>query len=161
MSLQTDAGFATVQQMCEVFEMPRSTYYASRNAALPRAEPPVLRLVRGELDAASETSEPAQAPPLTDASTARRGVPVEQLRAAIAEIVAAHRAWGHRKVWATLRRPPYGLKVGLRRVYAVMGDMGLLLPPDRVREPDPPRGHVTVPDSNRRLATDFTTVYTR
>lgn len=165
MSPLTDAGEATVKQMCEVFQMPRSTYYASLNSALPRAHRARLRLVSGGLDTADETAQPAEVAPVpqphADPSADCRGVPVEQLRAAIAKLVTDHRAWGYRKIWATLRRPPYELKVGQRRVYALMRDMGLLLPPDRVHEPDPPRGHVTVPDSNRRFATDFTTVYTR
>lgn len=164
MSLDTDAGVATVKQVCEVFEMQRSTYYANRHPTLPHADKPVLRAIRGGLVETSDeppVHEAQATPPPVEADTQRRGVPVAQLRTAIAEVVAEHRAWGYRKVWATLRRPPYALKVGQRRVYALMRDMGLLLPPDRVREPDPPRGHVTVPDSNRRFATDFTTVYTR
>lgn len=160
MSLDTDAGEATVKQVCEVFEMQRSTYYANRHRALPRPAGPSLRLLRGGLEAKGEPETPAPAP-AAEADTKRRGVPVAQLRDAIAAVVAEHRAWGYRKVWATLRRPPYGLKASQRRVYALMRDMDLLLPPDRVHAADPPRGHVTVPDSNRRLATDFTTVYTR
>lgn len=62
------------------------------------------------------------------------------------------------RVWATLRRE--ALKVSRKRVHAIMRAHGLVLARDR--EPgEPPRGHVLVPEPNRRLATDMTTVWTR
>lgn len=78
--------------------------------------------------------------------------------AALREIVAAEPAWGVRKVWATLRRRD--LYVSRKRVWALMHAEGLVL--RREREPgEPPRGHVAVPEPNRRWATDLTTVWTR
>jgi putative transposase len=63
-----------------------------------------------------------------------------------------------RKVWATLRQE--GLRVSRKRVHAIMRAHGLVLARDR--EPgETPRGHVVVPEPNRRLATDLTTVWTR
>jgi putative transposase len=53
-----------------------------------------------------------------------------------------------------------GLRVSRKRVHAIMRAHGLVLA--REREPgETPRGHVVVPEPNRRLATDMTTVWTR
>ena len=81
------------------------------------------------------------------------------LKAAIEKVVSAHPAWGHRKVWAVVRRR--GLHVGRRRVYEMMRTMGLSLPAMHEGRVPSPRGHVTTPEPNRRLATDLTTVWTR
>ena len=65
---------------------------------------------------------------------------------------------GVRKVRATLRRED--LRVSRRRVHSIMRVHDLVLARDR--EPgETPRGHVAVPESNRRIATDLTTVWTR
>jgi putative transposase len=77
----------------------------------------------------------------------------------IHEVVAEFPAWGVRKVWAYLRR--LGTVVSRKRVWKRMQAMGLTLPPLSERAPDVPRGHVAVPDSNRRWATDLTTVWTK
>src|SRR5262249_48748026 len=83
-------------------------------------------------------------------------VVLERIREVLARDTA--RAWGVRKVWATLRRE--GLRVSRRRVHAIMRAHGLVLARDR--EPgETPRGHVAVPEPNRRLATDLTTTWTR
>jgi putative transposase len=78
--------------------------------------------------------------------------------AAIERVVHAHPAWGVRKVWASLKRE--GLRVGRRRIWALMRAHGHILAGGSPREPSPRRGHVVVPEPNRRIATDFTTVWT-
>ena len=82
------------------------------------------------------------------------------LEQGIRAVVQANPAWGVRKVWATLRRPPHGLQVGKRRVWAMMRALGLTLPADGPRDPERRRGHVAVQEPNRRWAGDLTTVAT-
>jgi transposase InsO family protein len=79
--------------------------------------------------------------------------------AAIHAVIATEPAWGVRKVWATLRRQ--GLRVSRKRVWALMHGAGLVLAAEREPGGPPPRGHVVVPEPNRRFATDLTTVWTR
>ena len=146
MSLTTLAGKATVEQACTLFGISRAAYYASRN-------PPALRLIEGGL---SSNAKPAS----TSASKAMKAG-VEELKAAIEAIVNGHPAWGVRKVWATLRRPPYEHRIGHRRVWALMKSMGLCLPTQRPERPSERRGRVFVEEPNRRIATDLTTVHTR
>ena len=68
-------------------------------------------------------------------------------------------AWGVRKVWATLRRE-HELRVSKKRLWAIMKANGLVLARDS--EPgEPTRGHVAMPEPNRRLAADFTTAWTK
>lgn len=124
-------------QACEVLGISRQSYYEARK--------PQLELVHGG----------APKPPQQQAAG------VARIKAAITEIVDAHRAWGVRKVWAVLRRAPYLIKIGARRVWALMRSMGLCLPADHVNREPQPRGHVAVEQPNRRLATDLTTVWTR
>ena len=84
----------------------------------------------------------------------------EAVLAAIRAVLAGEdaTAWGVRKVWARLRQQ--GMRVGRKRVYALMKAHGLVLARDR--EPgETTRGHVVVPEPNRRLATDLTTTWTR
>jgi putative transposase len=64
-----------------------------------------------------------------------------------------------RKVWAVLRRD--GIKVSRKRVWAMMHRLGLVLPPLAERIESRLGGQVSVPESNRRWATDLTTVWTR
>ena len=80
---------------------------------------------------------------------------------AIVTIVATHAAWGVRKVWATLRRAPYGLKASQKRVWALMKANGLTLAPGSPRTEDARRGQVAVEQPNRLWGTDFTTVHTK
>jgi putative transposase len=134
MSLETDAGKATVTQVCEVFGLSREAYYAAKR--------------------------PPEQPELPLRPVVRPGVSAEALEKAIREVVQANPAWGVRKVWATLRRAPYELLVGRRRVWAVMRALGLTLPADGPRRVEPRRGHVVVEEPNRRWATDMTTVQT-
>lgn len=130
----TAAGRATVRLLCRVFAISRQAYYAAQRA--PAAGAKVVRL-------------PVR-PDVTPAAT---------VLAAIKEVLAVEAAWGVRKVWAALRRR--GLRVSRRRVWAVMHAEGLVLAREREPGGPPPRGHVVVPDPNRRWATDLTTVWTR
>lgn len=132
MSRQTSRGNAAVTLVCEAFHVSRAAYYAARRP-------------------------PTTAPPPTKPRT-ERGTPVSTLLPAIEGIVAEHPAWGVRKVWATLKRR--GMRVGRRRVWALMRAHGHVLSGGQPREPSPRRGHVVVPEPNRRFATDFTTVWT-
>ena len=139
MSRQTVAGYASVTLLCETFRLSRAAYYAKaeRQRRTSSRDDEVVRL------------------PIRPRHTC-----AEVVLLRIREVLARDnaRAWGIRKVWATLRRE--GLRVSRRRVHALMRAHGLVLVRDR--EPgETPRGHVTVPSSNRRLATDLTTVWTR
>lgn len=89
----------------------------------------------------------------------RRFAPTDAVLSAIQAVVAAHPAWGVRKVWATLRRDR-GLRVGHKRVHSLMREAGLVYVAEGGRSSWPP-GRVTVDKPNRRWATDLTTVYTR
>ncbi len=110
--------------------------------------------VYGALQAA-----PAPKPRATPPDT----VPPPELVAAIRAVLDQQPGWGHRKVWATLRRPgPHRapLRVSRHRVYGLMRAHGWTLPANH-REPEPRRGHVTVAEPNRRIAADLTIVPTR
>lgn len=135
MSLETPAGRATVVVACDVFGISRAAYYSARK---PRAEPDRRR-------------------PRT--TTAPRWSSAAELEPRIREIVAAHPAWGVRKVWAVLRRE--GRRVSHRRVWALMKGMGLTLAADGRRAERRAYGNVVVADSNRRWATDLTTAWTK
>lgn len=132
MSRETSRGTAPVTLVCETLGVSRQAYYAARKPPAPK---------------------PAGTPP-----PRTRGTPVATLLAAIERVVAGHPAWGVRKVWATLRRE--GMRVGRRRVWALMRAHGHVLAGGTPREPAHRRGQVVVPEPNRRLATDFTTVWT-
>jgi transposase InsO family protein len=139
MNRKTVAGEASVTLLCSTFSLSRAAYYAEARRARGESAPKsnVVRLPR---------------PP--------KYVSVETLLVAIRAILEREgsRAWGVRKVWATLRRE--GTRTSRRRVHAVMRAHGLVLARDH--EPgESPRGHVVVPEPNRRIATDLTTVWTR
>lgn len=133
MSRETSRGDATVVELCETFHISRQAYYAAKK---PRPEPePVARPERlGEWATYSE------------------------LVPAIQAVVDEHEAWGVRKVWATVRRG--GLVVSHKRVWSIMHELNLVLAPAEQRD-EVTRGHVTVPLSDRRWATDLTTVHTK
>jgi transposase InsO family protein len=132
MTRETPAGVASVALLCVAFGISRAAYYAAGKA---RAVGKVVRLPRAPRWAAAEV-----------------------VLAAIRVVVAREAAWGVRKVWATLRQE--GLRVSRRRVWALMHANGLCLARDR--EPgETPRGHVAVPEPNRRWATDMTTAWTK
>lgn len=136
----TIAGKASVTLVCETFSLSRAAYYAD------------ARRQRGELvGKADNVVALPKRPRFTSAE-----VVLLRIREVLAREACA--AWGVRKVWATLKRE--GLKVSRKRVHAIMRAHGLVLARDR--EPgEPARGHVVVPEPNRRLATDLTTVWTR
>ena len=136
----TLAGKASVTLACETFSLSRAAYYAE------------ARRQRGELvGRVDNVVALPKRPRFTSAE-----VVLLRIREVLAREACA--AWGVRKVWATLKRE--GLKVSRKRVHAIMRAHGLVLARDR--EPgEPTRGHVVVPEPNRRLATDMTTVWTR
>ena len=132
MSRETSAGVATVTQLCEAFGISRAAYYAAKKAP-PAAKVGAIR-------------------------RAPRHTSSEVVLTAIREVIKAEPAWGVRKVWATLKRN--GLKVSRKRVHALMRANGLVLARDR--EPgETTRGHVAVPEPNRRFGGDLTTVWTK
>jgi transposase InsO family protein len=136
MSRQTCAGEASVTLLCETFAISRAAYYAARKPRLlPRPERP-------------------SRPPRPGYSSA------DEVLAAIREVISREgaQAWGVRMVWATLKRE--GRRVSRKRVWAIMRAHGLVLARDS--EPgEPTRGHVAVPEPNRRLASDLTTTWTK
>jgi len=140
MNRQTNAGDASVKVLCATFELSRAAYYAE------------ARRQRGDVkDDDVKVVKLPRRPGHTSAE-----VVLLRIRDVLGRETAT--AWGVRKVWATLRRE--GLKVSRRRVHAIMRAHGLVLARDC--EPgEPTRGHVIVPEPNRRIATDLTTVWTR
>ena len=134
MKRETVAGQASVKLLCATFSVSRQAYYAAKKA--PTAAAKVVRLpVRPDVAPTAKVLEKIQL------------------------IIAENLAWGVRKVWATLRRE-HELKVSKKRVWAIMKANGLVLARDS--EPgEPTRGHVAVPEPNRRIAADFTTVWTK
>jgi transposase InsO family protein len=134
MNRWTSLGTATVRQICRAFDLSRQAYYAAMRPTTER-----IRIVKPR--------------------ATRPCASVAEIEPEIRAIVAANPAWGVRKTWATLRRK--GLRVSYKRVWALMRAWGLTLPPVAEREGPALRGQVVVPDSNRRWATDLTTVWTR
>lgn len=133
MSRTTSRGTVAVELLCETFHVSRQAYYAARKA--PAVPPPRRREARpGDF------------------------TPTPQAVDAIRRICAAHAAWGVRKVWASLRRER--LVVSRKRVWVLMASLGLLQQPVDIRD-EHLRGTVTVPTSNRRWASDLTTVWTK
>ncbi len=134
MNRTTYAGEASVSLLCQTFKLSRAAYYASTKAPARRKADVVVLPKR---------------PRYTAADVVLTG---------IRRVVDANAAWGVRKVWATLRNE--GLKVSRKRIWALMHAHGLVLARDS--EPgEPRRGHVAVPEPNRRIATDLTTTWTR
>ena len=141
MNRQTPAGDASVALVCATFRLSRAAFYAE------------ARRQRGGADrgGGGQVIALPRRPRYTAAE-----VVLKRIQEVLARDTAT--AWGVRKVWATLRRD--GLRVSRKRVHAIMRAHGLVLARDR--EPgEPLRGHVAVPEPNRRLATDLTTVWTR
>lgn len=138
MSRTTARGEATIRQVCLAFHICRQAYYQAKSSPRPPSESEIAGLgARGR-----------QGPWATAC----------ELEAGIRRVVESHLGWGVRKVWATLRRE--GMKVSRKRVWAMMKALGLVLPPVRERDALAPRGQVVVAESNRRWATDLTTVWT-
>ena len=131
MSRKTSHGTATKIQLCAAFGVSRQA-----------------------VDKAMRDKRPALAKP----AAVGRYVSVEELKPAILQIATEHKAWGVRKVWATLRRRK--LTASQKRVHAIMRSMNLTLP-SHPRRGTATREHVAVPASNRRWGTDLTTAWTR
>jgi putative transposase len=123
-----------VIQVCAAFGISRQAYYQAQS----RPAPPV-----------STTRREREGPWATAA----------ELEAQVRECASSHPAWGVRKIHAHLRRR--GVVASRKRVWAVMKRLGLVLPPPEHREEGARLGTVAVPESNRRWATDLTTVWTR
>ena len=137
MNRQTVAGTASIALLCRRFGSRQAYYAALKPPARRRADANVIPLPRRPRHSSAEA-----------------------VLVAIQSVLAGEdaAAWGVRKVWARLRQQ--GMRVGRKRVYALMKANGLVLARDR--EPgETTRGHVAVPEPNRRLATDLTTVWTR
>lgn len=132
MDRHTSLGEARTRHLCRTFDLSRQALHA---AGKPRSAPKPRAPRLG---------------PWTDAET---------LQKAIQRVVDEGPAWGVLKVWAILKDE--GLVASRRRIYALMKAMGLLLPSSCAGREPATRGHVVVPESNRRWATDLTTVWTR
>jgi putative transposase len=156
MSRQTSHGLATVTQACAAFGISRQAYYAARSRTPATDGPDRLREAAPRERSRASGSRAGGARP---GPTHPAWVPTEDLRAAIHEVVRENVAWGVRKAWAVLRRR--GLRAGIKRVWAIMKADGLTLEPAALRESPGRYGRVAVPESNRRWATDLTTVWTR
>jgi putative transposase len=137
MSLTTSRGDATVGQLCEAFGISRQAYYAARKAPRSRA-----------------SEGRSRGRPERRGSWVSDAVLIEKIQ----QVVAEFPAWGVRKVWAYLKR--LGTVVSRKRVWKRMRALGLTLPPLCERAEPFRRGHVAVPESNRRWATDLTTTWT-
>lgn len=135
MSRETSHGQATWKQLAAAFDLTPQALWKARQPVPARAKRVPSKPMRAEWTSA------------------------EHIEARARAIVAEHPAWGTRKVWAVLRRE--GVRAGRKRVAAIMGAAGLLLDPITMRESHARGGHVMVPQSNRRWATDLTTVWTR
>jgi transposase InsO family protein len=136
MKRETSRGLAPVTVLCATFGLSTAAFYAAKKAS----ESP---------DAREEKSR----------SPRREFATVEEILAAVRKVLAEFPSWGVRKVWSILRRE-HGLVVSRKRVWAVMSAHGLVLPKEREHHEAPPRGHVGVPEPNRRFATDGTFVWT-
>jgi putative transposase len=134
LSLRTSAGIAQVRQLSAAFDLTRAALYKAASA-----EPKVAK------------ARPAREPAPTIISNAKL---LEQIQ----PLVQEHPAWGHRKVWAMLRRQ--GTRVSRRRIWAIMHQHGLTFIA-RARRAEPRRGTVAVEEPNRRWCSDMTTVWTR
>lgn len=133
MSRETSSGVAAVRQVCRAFNLSGQAYYAALRPPEPR--------------------------PGVEKRKLPRCTEVAALEPRVRQTVAENPAWGGRKVWATLRRDKQ--RVLHKRVWALMRSWGLTLPPTAGREGPALRGHVVVPESNLRWASDLTTVWTR
>jgi putative transposase len=166
MSRTTSRGEATVVEVCEAFALSRQGYYAAKRreeeaAAREAAMPPWQTSGRREIAAPGATLEvDLEADVLEPGDRGRAGHGAARVLAAIVAVIRRSPAWGVRKVWAFLRHIR-GWVVSRRRVWALMKAHALVLPASGPERRDtPPRGHVAVPESNRRWATDLTTQWT-
>src|SRR3954464_2494325 len=104
-----------VARVCQVWEVPRSSFYAAQQAGASEAGPPLSPARRGPKPATSD----------------------EDLLAAIRADLARS-PWtgeGHRKVWARLRTLD-GVRVSRKRVLRLMHEHHLLSPPRARSRPE-------------------------
>lgn len=132
MSLRTSAGIARMRHLSQAFDLTPAALYKAASAT-------------------EKAPRRARKPPPTWISDQR-------LLAEIEHITNEHRALGHRKVWALLRRRK--TLVARRRVWKLMHEAKLTFEPS-ARCYVPQRGTVAVEEPNRRWSTDMTTVWTR
>lgn len=132
MSLRTSAGIARVRHLSQAFDLTPAALYKAASAT-------------------EKATRRTRKPPRTSISNQR-------LLAEIENITSEHRALGHRKVWALLRRRK--IFVARRRVWKLMHEAKLTFEPS-ARCYVPQRGTVAVEEPNRRWSTDMTTVWTR
>lgn len=156
MSRETSHGLATHEQLYRVFGVSRQAVHQSR-----RARPKAPKVTVGSCSPAFSGVAGALGPAVWVGVSTRyagRSMPAAVLKPAIRDVVKDHPAWGVRKVWAKLRRQGY--RASRKRIYALMRSMGLTLPA-HPRRGQATRGHVAVPESNRRWGTDLTKAWTR
>lgn len=133
MSRDTSRGKAAIAVVCEAFGLSRQAYYSAQKA------PPV---------------RPSEPRPERCGPWVRNAVLLREIRS----VLARFPGWGVRKTWAFLRRA--GVRASRTRVWKMMQAHGLTLPALGERAVPLRRGHVAVPESNRRWATDLTTTWT-
>ena len=134
MSRDTSRGTAPVAVVCEAFGLSRQAYYAAHKPTPVRPAQPVRGTRAG--------------PAVSNAELLRE----------IRRVLMRFPGWGVRKTWAFLRRE--GIRAARERVWKMMQAHGLTLPALGERSVPLRRGHVAVPESNRRWATDLTTTWT-
>lgn len=160
MNRATSRGPAPIVLLCAAFGITRQAYYAAKGRM--EAERRGTRIPPARGSGRVEISSPGRSSraPSGVAGRNRAGAHVSapELVAGIERVVKRFPAWGVRKVWAFLRRE--GLLVSRKRVWKTMRALGLTLPPVSERVVPLRRGHVAVPESNRRWATDLTTTWT-
>jgi len=160
MSRETSRGAVPVVVLCAAFGLSRQAYYTAKRRMEEERRGPSRPPTRGS--GRVEISSPARSSKAPSGAEGRKRagghVPTPELVAGIQRVVARFPAWGVRKVWAFLRRE--GMRVSRKRVWKTMRALGLTLPPVSERVVPLRRGHVVVPESNRRWATDLTTTWT-
>ena len=123
-----------VARVCQVWEVPRSSFYAAQQAGAAEAGPPLSPARRGPKPATSD----------------------EDLLAAIRADLARS-PWtgeGHRKVWARLRAMD-GIRVSRKRVLRLMREHALLSPHRaRTRPETAHERHIITEAPNIMWATD-------
>jgi len=129
-----------VARVCRVWEVPRSSFYAARQAGADGTEPTARQARRGPMPAISDR----------DLLTA--------IRADLAR--SPWTGEGHRKVWARLRAMD-GLRVSRKRVLRLMREHALLSPHRTRTRPEAPHDrHIITEAPDVMWATDATQVTT-
>lgn len=162
MSRVTSRGTASVGELCEAFMLSRQAYYAAKQRVEQKSPSAPQRPTAGTggpaiVDPGASSAAVSEAEALDPAFRGRSGIPAPRLLLAIRAVISRSPAWGVRKVWAFLRHV-CGWIVSRRRIWRLMKGNNLVLPASAPERREAlPRGHVAVPESNRRWATDLTT----